>query len=71
MICNVSMSYYIIAICGSFCVCGRIMEYFEEMTEKLARNEDLSQPLVVNTQNLAFHGQRVSDLLKHDVPGCM
>ena len=40
--------------------CGRIMEYFEEMTEKLARNEDLSQPLVVNTQNLAFHGQRVS-----------
>ena len=42
-----------------FC-CGRIMGYFEEMTEKLARNEDLSQPLVVNTQNLAFHGQSVS-----------
>ena len=54
-----------------FCFCGRIIEYFEEMTENLARNEDLSQPLVVNTQNIAFHGQRVSDLLKHEVPGCM
>ena len=38
----------------------RIVEYFEEMTEKLARDEDLSDPLIVNTQYLAFRGQTVS-----------
>ena len=51
---------YMSYIIADFCVCGRIIEYFEEMTEKLARNEDLSRPLLVNTQNLAFHGQTVS-----------
>ena len=40
------------------------------MTEKLARDEDLSDPLVVNTQYLAFRGQTVSYIL-HNVIVCV
>ena len=38
----------------------RIIAYFEEMAEKLATEEGLSDPVQVSTENLAFIGTTVS-----------
>ena len=43
------------------CVCfSRIITYFEDISEKLAREQDLSDPLIVETESLTFRGQTVS-----------
>lgn len=43
-------------------LCYRIIASFEEMTVKLAEEEDLLDPLIINTKNLAFRGQTVGYL---------
>ena len=43
-----------------YTMCSRIVTYFEEISEKLAREHDLTEPLMVNTEGLTFRGQTVS-----------
>ena len=39
---------------------SRIVTYFEEISQKLAREQDLTDPLIVDTEGLTFRGQTVS-----------
>ena len=41
-------------------LCFRIVIYVEEISEKLAREENLTDPLVINTDSITFRGQTVS-----------
>ena len=41
-------------------LCSRIVIYVEEISEKLAREENLTDPLMINTDSITFLGQTVS-----------
>ena len=41
-------------------LCFRIVIYVEEISEKLAREENLTDPLIINTDSITFRGETVS-----------
>ena len=45
-------------------VLHRIIHYYEEMSEKLANEQNLSEPLTISTDAVTFRGQIVSNYFK-------
>ena len=57
---SITYSFIVVNIIHAEIFLHRIIKYYDEMSQKLANEQNLSEPLIISTNSITFRGQKVS-----------
>ena len=57
---SITYSFIVVNIINAEIFLHRIILYYDEMSQKLANEQNLSEPLIISTNSITFRGQKVS-----------